>query len=426
MERPSRRRVAWIAGGALLALLVVAIVLLSRPERVARFALDRAGDALGLEITSTGASEYRIRGTPTLVVRGVVARLPGAPVPVLTADRVLLSMPWSTLRGRLQDLDFTRIELDAPVLDLDALQDWLDTRPPGDGRVPTLREGIAVEDGTVVADGWHVEAVDLEVPLLHADRPVRAHATGRYVTGETALPFDLHGVLERPAPEHALGIAGLVTVERDAWQLPARVRLGGFWQSDDDGWGLARMKLGANATYVAEDTRAPFALGLFGPLRFADGRTTLAPVHATVIPLGASASNPIPPLDGSGALAFAESLELRLAGTVSRWPAAWPALPAPLDDAGEDTGFDLRYSGDASLEDVAHLSLQRAGASADTQLRLPTLTDWIGSMASGSPLPPLDATASIPRLEVAGAVLHGVELTLDDPALDEPALEDDD
>jgi len=418
MAWPTRRRVAWILAAAVLGLLLLAAFLLSRPDRVARFALAQAGQALGLEITSSGASEYRIRGTPTLVVRDVVARLPGTATPVLAADRVLLSMPWSTLRARLADLDFTRIELDAPVLHLAAFQAWLASRPPGDGRVPTLREGIAVVDGTILADGWRVDGVELEVPLLHAQRPLEAHATGRYTTDGTRLPFDLHAVLQRPAPGHAIGIAGVATVERDTWRLPARVRLGGTWETDDEGWGVARMKLGANTAYVTDDTHMPFALGLSGPLRFVGGRSSIAPLHAHVIPLGDPDDNMVPPLDARGALAVDELLELELGGTLARWPAAWPSLPAPLDDASAGTEFDLAYAGSASLQDVARLSLRRGDARADSRLQLQRVTDWIATMDSGSPLPPIDATASIPRLEIAGAVLHGVELTLEDPATD--------
>ena len=415
----SRRRLAWFVAGVLVLLLALAAVLLLQADRVARFALDQAENALGLEITASGAAEYRIRGTPTLVVRDVVARLPGAAVPVLTADRVLLSLPWSTLRARLQELDFTRIELDAPVLHLGALQDWLATRPPGDGRVPTLREGIAVEDGTLVATGWRIEDVDLTVPSLHADHPVRAHATGRYAGGETAIPFDLHGVLERPAPGHAIGVAGTATIVREAWRMPARLRMGGTWQADDTGWGIARMRLGATATYEAEDTRARFALGLVGPLRQSGDRTSLAPMRIAVRPLGALDSNPIPPLDASGALVVSGSLDLRLDGTVAHWPGAWPALPAPLDDPAVPTGFELRYAGDFALDDVAALSLSRAGADADVRLRLPDITAWLDASTTGSPLPPLDGTASVPRLEVAGATLHGVRVTLDDPTIGE-------
>ena len=424
----SRRRLAWVVAGVLVLLLAMAAVLLLQADRVARFALGQAGDALGLEITASGAAEYRIRGTPTLVVRDMVARVPGATVPVLTADRVLLSLPWSTLRARLQELDFTRVELDAPVLHLGALQDWLATRPPGDGRVPTLREGIVVEDGTLVATGWRIEDVDLAVPSLHADRPVRAHATGRYATGETAIPFDLHAVLERPAPGHAIGVAGTATVVREGWRMPARLRMGGTWQAEGAGWGIARMKLGAIATYEADDTRAPFALGLVGALRQADARTSLAPMRVAVRPMGARDSNPIPPLDAAGALVVSEGLDLRLDGTVARWPEAWPALPAPLDDTAVPTGFELRYAGDFALDDVAALSLSRAGANADVRLRLPDITAWLDVSQRGSPLPPLDGTASVPRLEIAGATLHGVRVTLDDPTIDEaeaPADGDD-
>lgn len=415
----SRRGLAWITAGLLLLLLVVAAILLLQADRVARFALDQAGDALGLEITASGAAEYRVRGTPTLVVRDVVAHAPGATVPVLTADRVLLSMPWSTLRGRLQELDFTRIELDAPVVNLDALQDWLATRPPGDGRVPTLREGIVAEDGTIVADGWRIEGIDLALPSLHADRPVRAHATGQYVTGETRIPFDLHGVLARPAPGHAIGVAGTATVVREGLRMPARLRMGGTWESDDAGWGIARMKLGLVATYESDEQQMRFALGLFGPLRQADGRTSLAPVHVALRPMGAVDANPIPPLEATGALMVSEGLDLRLDGTLARWPQSWPALPAPLDNAAAPTAFKLRYAGGFALDDIASLSLARGAANADARLRLPDLTDWIDGASQGSPLPPLDATASVPKLEVAGATLHGVELTLDDPSIDE-------
>lgn len=422
----SRRGLAWIVAGLLLLLVVVGTILMLQADRVARFALDQAGDALGLEITATGAAEYRVRGTPTLVLRDVVARAPGATVPVLTAGRVLLSMPWSTLRGRLQELDFTRVELDAPVVNLDALQDWLATRPPGDGRVPTLREGIVAEDGTIVADGWRIEAIDLDLPSLHADRPVRARATGQYVGGDapndTRIPFDLHGVLARPAPGHAIGVAGTATVVRDDSRMPARLRMGGTWETDDGGWGIARMKLGLVAAYESDDQQMRFALGLFGPLRQADGRTSLAPVQVALRPMGPLDTNPVPPLDATGALVVSEVLDLRLDGTLARWPQPWPALPAPLDGGAAPTGFELRYAGGFALDDIASLSLSRGGAHADARLRLPDLADWIDGATRGTPLPPLDGTASIPRLEIPGATLHGVELTLDDPSID-PAVE---
>src|SRR3546814_11600496 len=112
---------------------------LLQPQRVTGFVLNALGDALGLEITATGSSEYRLRGTPVLVVHDVVAREPGAATPLLRARRVYVSVPWSTARSRGAQLDINRIELDAPVLTLPDLQHWLAARPPGETRMPTPR-----------------------------------------------------------------------------------------------------------------------------------------------------------------------------------------------------------------------------------------------------------------------------------------------
>src|SRR5690606_1773355 len=140
MRRPSTPLL--VAGIALLLLLATAVHLLLQPQRVAGFVLGALGDALGLEITARGSSEYDLRGTPGLVVHDVVARDPGAATPLRRARRVYVSAPWSTVRSRGAQLDITRIELDAPVLDLPALQHWLATRPPGESRMPTLSDGL--------------------------------------------------------------------------------------------------------------------------------------------------------------------------------------------------------------------------------------------------------------------------------------------
>src|SRR3546814_5648895 len=80
-------------------MLLLSLSWMTRPRQVADLILDRLGDALDLQISSSGAAEYNLRGTPRLVVRDVVARQPGADAPLLTAERVYLSLPWSTLRS---------------------------------------------------------------------------------------------------------------------------------------------------------------------------------------------------------------------------------------------------------------------------------------------------------------------------------------
>ena len=70
-----------------------------RPQTLGPRVLDMAGQALGLEI-SAGEFDYGLRGSPQLVARDVSARVPGADTPLVEAERVFISLPWSTLRAR--------------------------------------------------------------------------------------------------------------------------------------------------------------------------------------------------------------------------------------------------------------------------------------------------------------------------------------
>src|SRR3546814_12600318 len=129
MRKPAK---LLLTAAAALLLLALALHLLLQPQRVTGFVLNALGDALGLEITAPGSSEYRLRGTPVLVVHDVVAREPGAAPPLLRALPVYVSVPWSTVRSRGAQLDIPRLELDPPVLALPALQPWLAPPPPGE------------------------------------------------------------------------------------------------------------------------------------------------------------------------------------------------------------------------------------------------------------------------------------------------------
>src|SRR3546814_9335467 len=84
MRKPAK---LLLTAAAALLLLALALHLLLQPQRVTGFVLNALGDALGLEITATGSSEYRLRGTPVLVVHDMVAREPGAATPLLRARR---------------------------------------------------------------------------------------------------------------------------------------------------------------------------------------------------------------------------------------------------------------------------------------------------------------------------------------------------
>src|SRR3546814_15163060 len=138
MHRPAK---LLLATAAILLLLALALHLLLQPQRVTGFVLNALGDALGLEITATGSSEYHLRGTPVLVVHDVVAREPGAATPLLRARRVYVSVPWSPVRSRGAQHDITRTDRDPPALDLPALQHRPAGHPPGGPRHATPHHG---------------------------------------------------------------------------------------------------------------------------------------------------------------------------------------------------------------------------------------------------------------------------------------------
>lgn len=408
------------ASGIVLLLALAGVRLLLQPERVVRLSLEQTGRALGLEITASGLGEYRLGGTPTLVARDLVARAPGAATPVLTAERVRISLPWSTLRDRVRELDFTRLEFDAPVLDLAALRDWRATRPRGPTRQLSLSDGLRVQDGRIVATGWQVRELVLDTPELHPGRRTAGTADGRFIVGATEVPFTTRFTLLRTGTRTPLGIAGRATVERPTWRMPAELVLGGMLEIEEGAWGIARLRLQADAEYVTDELRAPFALGLAAPLRHADGRLSLAPAGIALRPQPmprAGRGNPVPELDASGALALQDGLELQFDGLLARWSQAWPALPQPLRDSTSPLPFSLRYTGAASLEDPAELALRRDQARFNGRLRLQDITAWMDEDGRHSPLPPLDGSATMPVMELAGATLHGVEVTIDDPAL---------
>lgn len=411
----SKRGRNWpIAIAALLAIALLALRWFAQPDRVAAMILARAGAALGLEISASGASEYRLLGTPMLAVRDVVAKQPGATAPLLRAKRIYLALPWSTIRGG-SDPTVQRIELDAPQLDIAALQRWLASRPPGETKIPTLTDGLRIADGRAFGEGWSLEDLDLQLPSLHPDRRVRAAASGRFAFDDTRAPFDVRISLTKPAGGAGLGIAGRVAAESGDWKLPTRTVLGGRLHSGGDGIGLDRMKLGADAHYLSGDSDSPFVFGLAGPLRYRDGAIRIAPLGAAVHGQGA-----IPTMNASGDLSFADALSLRLSGRLAAWPETWPALPAPVGASRSPLPFALDYAGKPDFSDIAALNLARDDTRFAGRFRLPDVTAWIDSGNDGSPLPPLDGRLSTPSMEISGAHLEGVEIEIDDPAIAEP------
>ena len=406
----TRRRAIVGAVAVLILLLALSVRWVGQPERATGLILERLGESLGLEITARGSSEYRLRGTPTLVLRDLDVREPGASSALLRAERAYLSLPWSTIRARGAELTVQRVELDAPELDLAALQRWRAKRPPAEEvRIPTLEDGLEIVRGRVIGGGWSIDRVALSLPFLAPDAPVAAHASARLRSGGMTVPFDLQVALTRPSFDAGLGAAGMATVVTESWRMPMRLKLGGRLHDGDDGLGLDRLKLGANARYIAGESQSPFVHGLAGQLRYRDGRLTIAPLGLVI-----RGQDRIPTLDARGAFAWQGDIALELAGALARWPDTWPALPPPIGQSDSPLPFVLGYRGAANLSGDTSLQLRRDASRFDGRFQLPDVLAWIEAAADGTPLPPIDGRLTTPELRISGATLHGVEITFDD------------
>ena len=405
------RRLARIAliTASLLALLVIVGIYLLQPQRASRLLLDRVGNAIGLRITASGVASYRLRGTPQLVLRNVIAQRPGDPTAVLRAERVFVSVPWHTIRARGADLTVQRVELDAPILDMPALQRWQATRPPGETRIPTLINGLRIVRGRIDNDGWRVDGIRVDLPMLAPGKPVTARVQGKYVDLPTTVPFDLEVAMTTPANNAGIGVTGAITIQGNDWKLPAQIDLSGPLHVGDNDISMLPARFGMNARYVSAKSDLPFLLGAAGPLHFNDGVWALDP--ATLILQGEGV---IPGAKAKGALAMGRRLVLRLQGDIAAWPEAWPILPSPLSASTSPMAFSLDYAGRTDFSDVVSLALRRDDTTFDARFKLPVVVEWSDASAAGSPLPPLQGHLKTPRLEIAGATLEGVEVDFTD------------
>lgn len=416
-------RRAWIAlagAGILVLLLALSLRMFLQPERFTRTVLDRAGRALGLEITASGIGEYRLRGTPQLIVRGLVVREPGAKTPLLRAERALMSLPWATIRARGSVLEATRIELDAPRLDVPSLQRWLATRPKRETRIPTLKEGLRITRGRIDNNDWRIDGLEVQLRSLVPGDPVNARLAGRYFDPPNRIRFDIAVAMTRPASGAGLAVIGPITIERERWRMPAHIKLSGPVHIGADDLRLSPAHLGMSARYQSGATDLPFVLGLHGPLLFDEATWALAPA-GMVLRGGLRGDDPLPELTAHGALALGRRLLVQLQGRLATWPQAWPPLPMPIGQSNSPLPFVLDYVGKPDLSDVVDLQLRRDATRFDGRFRAFDVIDWIAVREHDSLLPPLDGRITTPRIEIAGATLEGVEITLDEPSL--PAID---
>lgn len=418
-------------GGVAVAILVSLAALFywaSRPRQLTAFVLGRTGASLGLEISAEGATEYHLSGTPRVTLRGVTARQPGSTTPLLSARRIHLALPWSTLRPAGEPLVIERLELDGARIDLPALQRWQATRPPTAPRLPTITRGLRVRDGALAGEDWRIDGIDLDAPVLAADRPLQARMRARYVAPALQAPMELAIVLIQPSVLVGPGVSGfaahgsVLLQSGDEWRMPGYLRMSGPLHRSANGMRIRPARVGLAATLESGENRVPFAIGANGSMQLHGNGIAFAPAAFVLDGRGDPTIHPVPSLTAKGEVALDTALRLHLGGRMAAWPVSWPSLPSPLGDSDAPLPFSLDYEGAASLEDRAALTVSRDATRFSARFRLPEVLAWVDSAgangipAAGSPLPPLSGSLETPRLELDGVTLEGVRIGIDEDA----------
>ncbi|HWU78186.1 MAG TPA: AsmA family protein [Rhodanobacter sp.] len=150
-----RLRLTLLALGAVAAVaalaLILALYLLLQPERFTAM-LQTQARAAGLELNLASPASPSLFPQPALELSGITLNAEGASAPILLAARGRLVLPWHTLLGGPTVI--SQLEIDAPRVDLDALQAWMMALPEhaqsATPNIPRIDTGVTISRGSVV------------------------------------------------------------------------------------------------------------------------------------------------------------------------------------------------------------------------------------------------------------------------------------
>lgn len=173
---PRLRLILLVLGGLMLTVLLaaaVAVYLLLQPDRFTAV-LQAQARAAGLELHLASPASPSLFPRPALDLRGITLNAQGANVPILLAARGRLALPWRTLLGGPTVI--SQLQIDAPRVDLGALQAWLAALPPSPSgsppNIPRIDTGVQITRGSVVSgDQLLLGNVALEAGSLISGQP---------------------------------------------------------------------------------------------------------------------------------------------------------------------------------------------------------------------------------------------------------------
>jgi len=188
---------ASLAGGIVL-IVLVSLYLLLQPDRFTAMLKEQANQA-GLRLTLSSPASPTLFPRPALQLEGItlVARDAGSnAMPILLAANGRLVLPWRSLFGR--QVVISRMQINSPRVDLDALQAWLMHLPPQSaampGEIPRIATGVRIRNGSVVQNNseW-LSNVSLDTGRLAPGQAFWVNLSAKETDG-TPLQWQFSGV----------------------------------------------------------------------------------------------------------------------------------------------------------------------------------------------------------------------------------------
>jgi len=421
----SVRRRRWPRRLAIFATLLIAAALMVvhylQPAQLTALILARASSSLHLQLHTSGHGSYALRPEPRLVLPGLSATIPGGAAPFFRSDKVELALPWDTLRGR--GTDISSIVLKSPDLDLHGLADWLATQPPGKGpaRLPTLTRGLSVSDGTLRGEGWRIEHLDLTVPALADGRAASFDIRGDLVRGSQTSHFAAQATARAAGAGQGLRVDDLRLALKADGELPSLVATGHVLASDTLDLDLrgnlqsvpVRWSSLSDSSF-ARPGDTPFAVVLVHRPPATVAGIPIADAHSgwrLQVSFGDAKRQPSLLLK---AQANGEALiDASVSAQLSRWPDAWPGLPAMLAGDAKPLVFEAGYHGPIFPPEPFSFALSRGDARLQGKAHSRQLRAWLREWPAAT-LPPMQATLDAPVIDLGGAQLHGVHAEIRD------------
>lgn len=337
------------------------------PTRLTSTVLGKIGEELNLKFQFDGKPSYAMKPEPRLVLPNLRVINPADDKVFLSAKRVEISLPWSTILGDTPHI--TRIEADDPVLNFPGLQAWQATRPVTPFKVPTFTNGLEINNGQFLDAGYSINNIQLTLPHLEDQQPVEADVSGEFEKDKTKISFK-----------------GPLTI--------AKAGLNSGFTLDSKG----ELNFG--------DKPMPYQIktsGDFASLEKSFDIKTKA--------LGLASESPLPNLQAELDLSFGETLKMDSRGIIAEWPKDWPALPAPLNKQTKNIPFQLAYAGKSDFSDAISLKLDIEQNKFSSSLKIAEVQTWLAK-SDGSPLPPLQGQFDIPVIQLDGVSLEGVSIEI--------------